>query len=152
MVTELALNVEPEDQTLFRREPGKPVVGNTYENCYRLMHLTGGTDEQGQVYISVTPALKSPVRGRVTVLRQRYSLGYEDREPYVAKFDDLAIDSIVRPGEFMAIGWQTDAGEAAFAGDFFHNEVGGQAGTTILLIFPRKVKHIPGKGFVVAED
>lgn len=152
MVVELAVNVEPADQTLFLREPGKPLVGRTYENCYRLMRITGGTNEQGQVHISITPALKSTVRDRATVLRQRYNLSYEDREPYVAKFDDLAVNSTVRPGEFIAIGWQGRAGEAAFGGSFLHNEINGQTGTTVLLVFPRKVRHIPGKGFVVAED
>lgn len=151
VTVELPISTEAADQTLFWRDPGRPVVGRTYENCHRLLLATAEINQQGRVQVNLIPVLRA-AQSRKTLLRQRFSLDHGEPERYVAKFEEFTLSLSAGAKGFLAIGKIPRASDAAFGGAFFSSKIETQSATTLLLILPQRVKHIPGKGFVPLQD
>ena len=152
LVAELPISPSPSEQTLFLHQADGQLVGKTYEDCYKLLTVRAAVQTTGQVLLEMVPALKNQ-RARLRSLRWMVDSNVTGKpEMYVAKFEPLALIAAVNPNEFLVVGRTSQISDAGFGGVFFRADHLPQPATTILLIVPRRVTHVPGKGFVEPED
>ena len=152
LVAELPISPSPSEQTLFLHQIDGQLVGKTYEDCYKLLTVRAAVQTTGQVLLEMVPALKNQ-RARLRSLRWMVDSNVTGKpEMYVATFEPLALIAVVNPNEFLVVGRTSQISDAGFGGVFFRADHLPQPATTILLIVPRVVTHVPGKGFVEPED
>ena len=135
---EMAVSGLMNDPTLFRYDPDGHLIGKTYERSQKLLAITAAARPLGRSQIQLTPVLKGG-KTRLWALRRLAMLAQKEPEDYVARFESLAIETLVSSEEFLMIGSAPGAGELSFGRSFF-DEVNDQKTTTmVLLLIPQTV-------------
>ena len=152
LLAELPLSASPAEQMLFWRQGDGQLVGKTYEDCYKLFVVTAVPQASGQVLLNMTPALKDRAAGLRSLRWQVAPEQTGQQEDYMAEFEPLALNVVIQPNEFLALGRAAQAAEAGFAGVFFRADQDPQPATTLLLIVPRYVTYHAGQNLVEPDN
>ena len=137
-VGEVAVSSSVSMATLFWHEGDGDLVGKTYENCRRLLVITAAIRPSGQIQIKLVPALKEE-GARVQTLRRLAILSGMKPERYMAKFERLAFEAIIRSNDFLIVGSGAKADDGSFGRAFFDDLDDQQPSRTVLLIIPRMI-------------
>jgi hypothetical protein len=113
-----------------------------------LLLVTATPQQTGQTQLQIIPVLKEQAAKLMSLHWRLRPQPTAEPERYVASFEPLAFEVAVNPDEFLALGTATQAEEAIFGRVFFRADQAQQPATTVLLIVPRIITHVPGKGFI----
>lgn len=151
-MAELPISNLPAEQMLFWHQPDGRLVGRTFRDCQNLLVVTALPLPTGQARLQLIPAIKDKtarLRSLKLLLGAHSPTG---PERYEASFEQLALNALVHPNEFLVVGQAPRASEAGFGAVFFRADQAPQSATTLLLIVPRVITHVPGKGVVQPDD
>ena len=131
---------------LFHSTADGQLLGKTYGSCQKLLVASGSPRPSGQVQVRMVPVLREQTTSLGVLLAQQQARAGRPQK-YLARFEDLAVNVMVNPDEFLVIGPSGNSEEASFGRTFFQEKKPPQTDTIILLVVPRAVTYMPGEGF-----